>query len=541
MKHTFAVTIALFICLVAFSQQKKEWNAQNKVEANIYSPRTSFISYSNIENAFADDYRLARNTIDLNGDWEFLRLKNNESTKITKLITDEASFGSWENVTIPSEWLSKSDTSIVEDQEEIGIYKKKAIIPSNWMDKDVFFILGEAKSAAHLYVNGKKIGHNENSKFSAEYNITNYLNIGSNEIIIVLYSVSDGLLFEPEKEHNQTGIFGNTYIMAQPKIRINDFLIKASSDKEYKNGLFDILIEVSNSYKQEQAVLVGYDIINENGDIVTYNNRKVIVASGASDTIHMSNIIDNAKIWSAETPNLYTILFRVAINGRYVEYFTTNFGFRNIEIIDKQLNINGKPLKIKGINYNGNIISEDSLRNELSLMKQSGINAIKTSNNPQPSMFYKLCDKYGFYVFDEANINTKQTDLLNSLENNPKWNSVYLTRIKNMYQRNKNSTCIIAWSLGSGLGNGYNQYKTYQYLKKADTIRPILYHGAGREWNSDFYSPRASLYDSVAEHELLDKFRPTIFSDFTGTNDLFRKTWLQVTNNDAFQGGFMIN
>ncbi len=571
MKIRFALITMLCVCSLAMAQERSEWQNPKSVEVNKYSPRTSFISYSNIETAKSDDYRRSKNVIDLNGAWKFKYFESHKDPKIAqseKYLTD---FSTWGEIKVPGSWEVQGygnaiytnhpydfmpvnpNPPTLPDDVPVGIYKRIVDIPASWLDKDIFFVIGAAKGGAYLYVNGKKAGYSEDAKTTAEYNISNFLRTGLNEITIVLYRYSTGSYLECQDFFRLTGIHRNTYIMAQPKARVHDFAVVASMDKNYKDGVLDVVFEVANSYNTEQTLLVGYDVLDEKGEIITYNNREIKIKANSIDTVSMRNYLSNIKMWSAELPNLYTLLFRVKKAGIFTEFFTHKIGFRNIEIKGNQLLVNNKPILVKGVNYHehspytGHYVDEKTLRKDLSLMKEHGINAIRCSHYPQQALFYKLCNEYGFYVCDEANIESHGMGYNlakgRTLGNNPEWFDAHFARTRNMYQSNRNYTCVTFWSLGNEAGNGYNFYKTYEYLKAQDSIRPVQYERALLEWNTDIYCPQYPSEKNFEKWGNMQTDRPYIASEYShsmgNSTGNFKDLWDKIYKYPNLQGGFI--
>ena len=572
MKRLFTLSIALVAYAIAIGQVRTEWSTHKTVEVNKHPSRTEFISYHNIETAFEDDYLKSTNVIDLNGTWSFSFFKSHKDPQINRMLKAGNDFSSWGTITVPGSWelqgygdarytnhpydfmpVNPTPPALPENFEA-GIYKKYVDVPPLWMDKDIFFVIGAAKGGVYLYINGQEVGYNEDAKTAAEFNVTKYLHAGMvNEIAIVIYRYSSGSYLECQDFFRLTGIHRNTYIMAQPKTRINDFGLTATMDENYKDGRLDLSIEVSNSYNTPQTFSVGFDIYDKAGELVTYNSRQVTVPANSAEKVDFTNYIIDAKEWSAEVPNLYTLLFRVRKDARYLEYFTFDFGFRNIEIKNNQVLVNDKPILIKGVNYHehnpytGHYVDEQTLRKDLSLMKEHGINAIRTSHYPQQSLFYELCNEYGFYICDEANIESHgmgyNLEKGRTLGNNPEWFEAHMSRTRNMYMSNRNYSSIIFWSLGNEAGNGYNFYKTYQYLKDVDAIRPVQYERALKEWNTDIFCPQYPSTQRMEQWGKSETDRPYIASEYShsmgnSTGNL-KDWWDMVYKYPNLQGGFI--
>lgn len=497
----FRLIVILIGLILPFGLIAQE-NDSRTVQRNKQHARTSFISYSNIGRAFKDTLALSRNTIDLSGLWKFRAVDANSVSESTSSGLD---ISDWSYLDINTKW----------QDSEVGVFRTNVEIPGLWLDKEIFLVIGMATSEAHLYVNGVKVGWSHDSSAQAQYEISRNLIIGYNEIAIVVFkdSIAENL------ENNNScfaGIYGDVYIMAQPECRINDFELVASMDENYIDGRLDVKFELSNSDNQPQTITVGYDLIDQMGDIVTYNNREITVSPNASTTLSIGNYIISPQVWSAENPYLYKLLFRVRKDGLYTEFFTFNFGFKNIEIIDNELNINNFPVKINGVNYShinrktGESKKYSAIKKDIALMKQYGINAVRTVSGSQSASLYELCNEYGIYVFDELNISPSE-----DLGNSPKFSIAYIEKARDLYLRNRNYTSVIAWLLSANAGSGYNLQKTYNYLNSLDTIRPVARTGAGMQWDTDFFFPNYPKLEDIEKWDMNSKTRPNMISDYS--------------------------
>jgi Beta-galactosidase/beta-glucuronidase len=296
-----------------------------------------------------------------------------------------------------------------------------------------------------------------------------------------------------------TGIEREVYIYAQPKIHIADFTVHSPLDSTYKDGVFSLDVLVNNASGENKAVSVSYNVMDADGNSVLQS--KELETVGELSTISFGqNVIKNVKSWNAETPNLYTLVISLKdANGQVLEATSAKVGFRTIAIVNKQLLVNGQPILIKGVNVhehnevNGHYVTEELMLKDFELWKKFNVNTVRTCHYPQQERFYELCDQYGIYVIDEANIETHGMgyDLRKggTLANNPLFEAAHMYRTVNMYLRDKNHPSIITWSLGNEAGNGICFYNTYKYLKSQDTSRPVQYERAGLEWNTDIFCP----------------------------------------------------
>ncbi|MEG1634981.1 MAG: glycoside hydrolase family 2 TIM barrel-domain containing protein [Rikenellaceae bacterium] len=564
--------IASIVCFSSFvsAQVKPEWQNEKVVSVGTNPPRTVFMSYDSREAAIANDYNAAKNYVSLNGDWNFIYTDDHKQLNISDVVSP-SSTATWNKIKVPGNWEMQGygvplytnhpyefapfnpKPPVLPDAVPVGVYKRIVDIPFAWLDGDIFLHIGGAKSGVYLYINGQKVGYSEDSKNPAEYTINKYVKEGLNDITLVMYRWSTGSFLECQDFFRLSGFERDVYLYAQPKTRINDFKVIASMDSTYTKGLMKLDVELSNSYNDKEEITFYYELVNEKGEIIKYYTADRTLPANGRDTVNFDAVLANIKPWSAETPNLYTLVMRIKKEGRFIEYVPFKIGFRNIEIKGNQYLVNGQPVLIKGVNMHehndttGHYVDEKTLRKDLELMKKNNINAIRCSHYPQQRRFYELCSEYGFYVCDEANIESHGMgyDLKKgrTLGNNPDFLNSHMYRTKNMYERNKNFPCVTFWSLGNEAGNGYNFYQTYLYLKSVDSIRPVQYERALLEWNTDIYCPQ---YPSAANFERWGQMqtdRPYIPSEYAhgmgnSTGNL-RDQWEQIYKYPNLQGGFI--
>ena len=569
-KKTLSLALLFFMSLAVYAQSDNEWRNEKIFEVGTFPPRTQFMSYDNRDAALINDFNKADDFLSLNGLWNFIYRDDYRSLDMSDAVSPQSNMP-WESIKVPGNWEMQGygipiytnvpyefaphnpQPPLLPDAVPVGVYKKIVDIPYAWLDRDIFLNIGGAKSGVYLYINGEKVGYSEDSKNPAEYLLNPHVKEGLNDITIVMYRWSTGSYLECQDFFRLSGFERDVYLHAPPKTRINDFKVIASMDSTYTKGNMKLDVELSNSYNKDEDVTFYYELIDDKGDIIKYYTYDVTLPANGKDTIYFDATIANIKPWSAEEPNLYTLLMRIKKEGRFIEYVPFEIGFRNIEIRGNQFLVNGQPVLIKGVNLHehndttGHYVDEKLIRKDLELMKKHNINAIRTSHYPQQRRFYELCSEYGFYVCDEANIESHgmgySLEEGNSLGNNRDFYGAHMYRTKNMYERNKNFPCITFWSLGNEAGNGYNFYETYLYMKSVDSIRPVQYERALLEWNTDIFCPQ---YPSAAKFKAWGKMetdRPYIPSEYAhsmgnSTGNL-HDMWEQIYKYPNLQGGFI--
>jgi beta-galactosidase len=393
----------------------------------------------------------------------------------------------------------------------------------------------------------------KDSKTPQEFDITEYVKPGKNTIAVEVFRWSDAAYLECQDFWRLSGLPRDVYVYAQPKVRLRDFYAKATLDNTYNNGMFDLDVEMKNHTGQKASRQVSFDILDDNGKSVASGSKKIEMADSLG-TLNFKAAIPNVKAWSAETPNLYTLLLNVEDEtGKIAEATSVEIGFRTSEIKNGQFMVNGKPVLLKGVNLHefnqntGQVVSRDDVILDLERMKQLNVNAIRTSHYPQPDFFYELTDKYGFYVVNEANIESHGMGYDRakgkSLANNLDWTKAHLFRTRNMFERDKNHPSVVIWSLGNEAGNGYNFYETYLFIRSRDKMRPIQYEQSGHEWNTDIVCPMYAIPQHIEHYANTYTDRPLILCEYEHAmgNSVgnIKDYWEIIEKYPQLQGGFI--
>ncbi|MEG1738658.1 MAG: glycoside hydrolase family 2 TIM barrel-domain containing protein [Odoribacter sp.] len=568
MKRRLCYILGFFLCSQTFAQTKPEWQDEAVPSVNKEYPRTSFMTYGSMESAQKKVFSSSEFFRTLNGKWKFNWVPT-LSEHPTNFYQSDFNDNAWKDIDVPANWeLNGYGTAIYTNHgyefcpknpqpftlpadNPVGAYRKFFTIPDHWQGREIFLHLGGVKSGCYVFVNGKKVGYNEDSKNPAEYNITPYLQAGKNLLALEVHRWSTGSYLECQDFWRISGIEREVYLFSQPQLHIQDFTIRQELDSSYTNGVFGLNVILRNRNSHESAASINFQLSTAEGEIVASGQQKV--TSQGSQEVAFSAIIPKVAPWTAETPHLYQLMISLSENDKTTEYVPFRVGFRRLEMKGNQFLVNGRPILIKGVNIHehnentGHIVSETDMRKDFTLMKQNNINAVRCCHYPQQRRFYELCDEYGIYVCDEANIeshgmyyNLKKGG---TLGNNPAFLQTHLERTQNMYERNKNYPSIIFWSLGNEAGNGYNFYMTYNWLKKKESMRPIQYERALLEWNTDIYCPQypgASTFGNWGS-SLTD--RPYIASEYAhamgnSTGNLMDQ-WEMIYKYPNLQGGFI--
>ena len=391
---------------------------------------------------------------------------------------------------------------------------------------------------------------NKDSKTPARFNVTSFARRGENVIAIQVHRFSDGNYLECQDFWRISGIERDIYMYAQPQIHLTDFKAETPLDADYRNGILKLKVKFANETGKEIPFTVGYRLLNSKDEQIAQSSARA--SYGQTEVEFTPKTIKEPLQWTAETPDLYTLVISLKhTNGDVIEATSCKVGFRTVEIKDKQLMVNGKPILVKGVNYHehnehtGHYVPEDLMLKDFELWKRYNINTVRTCHYPQQERFYELCDQYGIYVIDEANIESHgmgyNLNVGGTLANNPLFMNSHVDRTLNMYERDKNHPCIITWSLGNEAGNGVNFYVTYNTLKALDN-RPIQYERAQLEWNTDIFCPmyhRPAQIEKYAQNP--EMTRPLILCEYAHAmgNSLgnFQEYWNLIEKYPILQGG----
>ena len=563
---------------------KPYWQDVQVVAVNKELPRSSFMTYGDRSAALTSRFEKSPYYSLLNGTWKFYFVDSYKDLPAN--ITDPSvSTAAWDDITVPGNWEVQGhgiaiytnhgyefkprnpQPPLLPEANPVGVYRRDFEIPANWDGRDVYLHLSGAKSGVYVYVNGQEVGYSEDSKNPAEFLINNYLQPGKNVLTLKIFRWSTGSYLECQDFWRISGIERDVFLWSQPKIAVNDFRVISTLDDTYKNGIFNLAIDLKNHTKDAKDITVSYELLDAKGQTVATEENKIWVNANSIKTASFAKELNDMATWSAEHPNLYKVLMTVKEDGKVTEVVPYNVGFRRIEIkqIDQiagngkpytVLLFNGQPVKFKGVNIHehnpltGHYMTEELMRKDFEIMKKNNINAVRLCHYPQDRKFYELCDEYGLYVYDEANIESHgmyyNLRKGGTLGNNPEWLLPHMDRTMNMYERNKNYPSVTFWSLGNEAGNGYNFYQTYLYVKekeKALMNRPVNYERALWEWNSDMYVPQ---YPSAAWLEEIGKEgsdRPIAPSEYAhamgnSTGNLWDQ-WKAIYKYPNLQGGFI--
>lgn len=438
----------------------------------------------------------------LNGKWKFYwqRGLKNQPENFQLVSFDDSH---WDEINVPSVWQTEGYSvpyyyastfpkafsrtkskipSIDHNMQEIGFYRKTFVLDEVFDNREVFLHFGAAKSALEVYVNGEFVGYSQGSMAPHEFDITKVLKKGENVITAKLYRFSDGSYLEDQDMWWLCGIYRDVYLFAEPKVCLRDFYFKTDFDDTYIDSNVTLNMYFNNYNNIRGKIKVSAKLIDsKNEEIELGSSEKEL--SGGKETITYNKTVKSPDKWSAETPNLYTLVMSVELDGKVICVKSYKVGFKKVEIKGEKIYFNGMPLMIKGVNRHdfdcdyGWAVPKYRYTQDLDIMKQNNINSIRTSHYPDDPYFYDMCNKYGFYVMDECEVETHGVRRKGVPGSNPVWTGAVVDRMQRMVLRDRNNPCIFMWSLGNEAGDGSNFMEMKKSALELDDTRQFHYEG----------------------------------------------------------------
>lgn len=562
---------------MAFSDiiQRRDWENPQSVNIHCMKAHSPLSSYRNIDHA-RDDIQAQRQS--LNGQWKFKLFEAPEQVD-GEFIETHFNDTHWDDITVPSNWQMQGyDKPIyanvkypfevkppfVPADNPTGCYRTTISLTDEELTNTQRIIFDGVNSAFHLWCNGKWVGYSQDSRLPAEFDLTPHLVSGENSLAVMVIRWSDGSYLEDQDMWWLSGIFRDVTLLAKPQHCIEDVFITPDLDACYRDGSLSVVTHISapDTYQVQVQLFDGEQAVTK-PRIDTPNNRRIDERGSWNDVVFQTLHVNDPQKWTAETPNLYRLVVSLLDeNGTHLESEAYQVGFRKVEITDGQLKLNGQPLLIRGVNRHehhpelGHVMTEEDMVRDICLMKQHNFNAVRTSHYPNHPRWYELCDQYGLYVCDEANIETHGMQPMNRLSSDPQWANAYMSRYTQMVMRDKNHASIIIWSLGNESGHGSNHNAMYAWSKNYDPSRPIQYEGGGSNTTAtDIIAPMYARVNTVIEDEAVPKWpikkwislpnetRPLILCEYAHAmgNSLgsFNEYWDAFREFPRLQGGFI--
>ena len=561
------------------------WEMPELTGLNRLSPRATLYPFITEEQAVICNREDSPWLMMLNGEWRFTLVDKPENS-IPDFVQNDFDDSDWMSINIPGNWTMQDcgdyphytnvkmpwdvQPPYVPEKNPTGLYRKTFIVTEEWLNRRTVIHFGGVESAFSLYVNGIKVGLSKGSRTPAEFDITDKLQEGENTLAVMVIRWSDGSFMEDQDHWWMAGIYRDVFLYSQDQVSIRDIFAVGTPDKDLKDGNLDLKVRINFNGHPQKKWKIAVKLLDAEknnvldstlfdvpfGDEMSYGNYGHCVR----ETIQVTA----PSLWSAELPNLYILIVSlISPEGDMIEYSSCRVGFRRIELENQQLLINRKAVLIKGVNRHdhddtcGKTISEKIMRADIELMKQFNFNAIRTSHYPNDDLFYDLCDEYGMYVIDEANIENHHYGSIPSTD--PCWTNAYLDRGMRMVERDKNHPCIIFWSLGNEAGYGCNHDALAGWIRGYDCSRLLHYERAvsllnnenssldtkGRgELASDVICPMYTFFDTIKQWvKQNNDYRPMILCEYShamgNSNGCLKEYWELFEALPGVQGGFI--
>lgn len=559
--------VAIYGKILAY---QNEWENPTIYEWNKESPHVNLLWFMTEEEARKSDVLASSWCKSLNGKWKFSYSSCIEDCdKNFYLQNKDDSF--WSLIDVPSNWemqgfgepimrnmryVFSPNPPYIDVVNPVGTYRTYFILPDKWRNREIILHFGSISGYAQIYVNGKKVGMTKASKTPAEFNVTSCLKPGKNLLAVQVYRWHDGSYMEDQDFWRLSGIERDVYLQAYPKLAVWDMFLRPDLDSNYKNGIFNATIYL-RAFEENKISrgAVELKLVDRNG-ITVWSQKHNFKVKNNSQTLAFSGIIKDVKKWSAEIPYLYDCIVTYWTENEKNGVSVAKVGFRKIEIKNSKLHVNGVPIYIKGINRHehsdslGHVQNFQIIKDDLKQMKKLNINAIRTCHYPNHPDFYDLCDRYGFYVVDEANIETHGMgsvpyfkDTINHPAYREDWYAAHVDRIERMVQRDKNHACIIGWSLGNECGNGKVFHDEYKRLKEYDPSRFVQFEQAWEDWNTDVVCLMYPNKNCILDYRYSGKKRPFIMCEYAhaqgNSNGNLKDLWNIIYDSPNLQGGFI--
>lgn len=537
----------------ALAQSESRWQNVNINQQNREPRRANFFAFENLEKAQSFDKKKSANYLSMEGMWKFNFVKdhNKRPANFFALKYDDSQ---WKDFPVPGlfelngygdatyknigyAWATQFDPNppyISELNNYTGSYRRTFELPKDWKGKDVYFHVGSATSNLTLWVNGKYVGYSEDSKVAAEFNISKYLKPGKNLIAMQVMRWCDGSYFEDQDFWRLTGIAREVYLYARPKLHAADIRLNAALENNYQDGVLNYKVSLKGGKTDVAITLCDKD------------GKQIAQATGAQGVIKVPKV----NAWTAETPYLYKAYITLKNKQGAAEVIPQKVGFRNVEIKNAQLLVNGQPVLVKGADRHemdpdgGYVVSLERMIQDIKIMKQLNINAVRTSHYPCDPRWYDLCDEYGIYITAEANLESHGMGYEEkSLAKFPEYIVPHIERNEGNVKPLINHPSVIVWSLGNESGYGVNFEKAYDWVKACDTTRPAQYERGGYDSKTDIYCPMYIGYEESESYCKSNGTKPYIQCEYAhamgNSEGGFKEYWDLIRKYPKYQGGYI--
>ena len=589
MKPLISPILSLLLLYPTLQGQEKkpevrpDWENEKIFRINKEAPRATKMPFPSKESALNQKRLESPFCQILNGTWKF-HYVGHPDQRPKDFFKPDFDVSSWDNIEVPSNWQTVGYGDLIysnmtypfakvppyvmetppgnyltypeDNRNQVGSYRRTFTIPNAWKERETFIAFEGVDSAFYLWVNGKKVGYSQDSRTTAEFRLTDFLIEGENTLAVEVYQYSDGSYLEDQDMWRLSGIFRDVYLHSAAQIDLQDLEVLATVADDYQTATLQPKLTFKNESAKPAALT--YSIWLDQKEI---SRGQSSIAAGKTLVVQNENAlsIPEAKLWTAETPNLYDLSIQIEVDGQQPTFYHHKIGFKRQEIKNGQFLINGQPVLFKGVNRHdhdpvtGHYVTEESMRNDIMVMKGLNMNSVRCSHYPNDPRFYELCNELGLYVIDEANLEAHGTGwghrAKDSLAKVPSWKEAHLDRMKNMLERDKNHPSIVMWSIGNESGDGVNTKACSAYFRERDPSRPVHYEQAADFPHVDLITPMYKPLPSLNEwsrkqkEKPLDKQRPMIQCEYShamgNSSGNLADYWDYWRKDRLMQGGFI--
>jgi len=565
----FVITLTVHLYAGDTDGTRPEWDDPAVLQVNTEPPHVTMMAYPSEQQAMSFERAGSLWFSGLNGEWKY-RWVRTPAERPKDFYQPDFDDSGWENIQVPANVelhgygvpiylnirypFEKDSLRAPKEYNPVSSYRRTFSLPEKWDARKVHVVFDGVNSAFYLWINGEQVGYSQGSRTPAEFDITDYVHQGENLIAVQVFRWSDASYLEDQDFWRLSGIFRDVYLWSPGKTHIRDFTVYSSLDSTYSQGIFQLTGELAGETASLSHQVVA-KLIDRRGNLILIDSAETMGSNGGVSFRTARYRVPIVHHWSAEEPYLYDLVITLKDeDGTVLESVPEKVGFRKVEIREAQFLINGELVKLKGVNRHehvpetGHYVTEEDMMQDIIRMKRNNINAVRTSHYPNVPEWYDLCDKYGLYVIDEANLETHAfgTNERNRLANHPEWRTAHVDRFKRMYYRDRNHPAIVMWSLGNEAGDGSNIKAAYTWATKADTTRPVHYEGA-EDYDGTLHSDvKSSMYppvESTLEHMKSYPDRPYMMCEYShamgNSNGNLGAYWNLIDTTDQFFGAFI--
>jgi len=547
--------------------QPRDWENPQVVGRNKQPAHATLLPYADLTTAMTGERNSSPYFQLLNGDWQFHFVPTPAAAPEDFHRPDFDARG-WDIIPVPSNWQmlgygiprylaadyafdKNNPPHVQEDTNETGSYRTTFTVPEDWQGRQVFIVFDGVDSAFYLWVNGEQVGYSQDSRLPAEFDITPYIHVGENSLALRVYRWSDGSFLEDQDMWFLSGIFRDVYLFSTPGVHIRDFWARPELDAQYRDAVLQLRVHVKN---YTATAVTGYQVeaslFDAESQLVGWNvTATAQVNAGEEVILELAGAVAQPQKWDEEHPNLYRLAIQLKDDeGNLLEVEQCQVGFRAVEIKDGKVLVNGTPIYFRGVNRHehdpvrGHAVTVESMIEDIMLMKHFNINAVRTCHYPDDPCWYDLCDQYGIYLIDEANVESH--GLWDRFTKDPEWQLAFVERGSRMVERDKNHPSIIIWSLGNESGEGPNHAAMAEWIHQHDPTRPVFYDAGGRAPYLDILSAMYPKLDALARAgQEPGETRPFIMCEYAhamgNSPGNLKEYWEVIETHPRLRGGFI--